>query len=568
MPRSRQPGWVTAVALACIGVWTAIAWLARPGLVYAKLQTDAAVYLAQARHLWYDGSANHIVVGDGMAPIVYAPLAAYLRAPLFGLTSDPDTLVRLVQAQNIVLLVLLGWLSTRYLVAKLPSRASPAWLALPWLLLTATYNPWALNAALPLGDHLYALLTMGALLLGAKQQRDVLGSPGRSRLAVVAAMIALGVAQKFTSLALLPALAAPALRRIVRRSPRKAAALAVLLLAASAGLAWLLLELISFYAQGAWLRYFDGKAPSEVALNTMTNLLVAALPNQIVPNFSYLFHRDFSATHAVLFGDLTHANTLAATIGLGLSATIVTGAWAARRSMLPELVLFVLVTPIYAIVSNSTSRYLASLQPVFVVWLFFGMDACRTRLRTLMPEAETRRRWRRGSTIAACLAVAGGIAAAGPNLIDSFTKRHDYGVAQALGFLDDLARGFTAGRAKLESIAPAGGNALLLYEADDLRWYPIDGVRYVAPELAAGRLCDGRDVYVVHVCDIRNCARLDRVSSTDAQAPTLRGLARIPVYGERASWGRFEIEQLKLADAGVCQTAPRSHAARTRIVVH
>ena len=534
---------VAATALTSVLVWICLAILVDPGLVFAKLQSDAAVYLAQARHLWQEGSANHFTVGDGVEPVNYSPLSAFLRAPLFGITTDPAIIVRMVQAENVILLALLGAVSSAYLAKRLPAEASRGWLAAPWILLTTTYNPWLLNLVLPLADHLYALVTIGALLT-ATSLAQATGKPKPMRVALMISLVVIGALQKFTSLALVPAIAWPLMARRAK-SGRALAAGALCIVVAVSAAAWMGWDLIAFYIRGAQQRYLSQPMVT-VVIDSLTNVVVAALPSQVVPNFAYLFHRDFTATHAVLFSDLRGANALAAILGASISATMAIGAWRCRHSMRPELTLILLVIPVYAIVSNSTGRYLASVQPVFIVFALSGLR----RIAATMPNALRRierLRWHALGGSAAVLVLA--VAAAVPNLMRSFTSRQEAAPGDLKSFFGGLSAGFERGYVFLEGAMATSDSPTLLYEAGDLRWYPIAGARYVAAPLALDRVRAGRTVIVVFACDIRNCSRLSAARNADRGAASLAGVRFAPLYRDAGSWGQFEIERLEAVSA-------------------
>ncbi len=544
-----RPFGLAAVALACVATWIIVAWLVSPGIVYAKLQWDAAVYLAQARHLWTMGSASEIVLGDGLAPIVYSPLTAYVRAPLFGLTDDPATLVRLVQVENVALLALLGCIASLYMALRLPPGASRKWLAAPWIILTLTYNPWALNLVLPLGDHVYAVLTMSVLLLAVEPVAGVRTHGSPWRLVALGILAGLAMVQKFTSLALLPAVLLPYVH-----SSRVARLLLVPVLVTVAVATWLGRGLFAFYIQGAFQRYLDGRSITEIALNTLTNLIVAALPNQIVPNFSYLFHRDFGATHAVLFSDLSSANAMFALLGCALTALIVAGAWIMRRTMSTELIFVLAVVPVYAIVSNSTARYLSSVQPVLLVWLIAALSRyrqawCATPIKAL-PVKLLHSRWSLAAAgvVAACIIVS--------NLTRSFTARRASTLSGTKHFLDSLSTGFERGRNELAKLQRANPDLQLLDQADDIRWYAIAGIGYVSSDRVFTSVCAGRAAYAVFACDIRNCARLSAQLDRERAATALLPFDFESVYRDDASWGRFDIERIRLRRGSVCRLDP------------
>jgi len=288
-------------------------------------------------------------------------------------------------------------------------------------------------------------------------------------------------------------------------------------------------------------------------------LVVAALPNEIVPNFSYLFQRDFSATHAVLFGDLNVSNAPFALLGAAISATIGIGAWRMRQSMRAELLFVLMVMPVYAIVSNSTARYLSSVQPVLMIWLVAALPRrrvtrCPTRLLAA-PAWLLRSRW----GLAAATVLAASVIL--PNLAGSISARRSISLAETLQFLDALNAGFERGRGRLEALRQTYPTISLLHQVDDIRWYAIAGLGYVSPASATARVCAGRPVYAVFVCDIRNCSRLSAQLRKERAGATLDLIDFQSVYRDDDTWGRFDIDRLVPRAGTLCSAVTQPTAS-------
>lgn len=511
-----------AIGLALIAGGAALG----PGLVYAKLQSDAAVYLVQARHLWFEGSAWNFAIADGTPPILYTPVPAYLRAPLFGLAADAGTVVLLVQLQNLVLLGLLGVVSQRYLVRRLPAGASAAWQVAPWLCLALTYNPWIVNLALPMGDHLFALLTMGSVLAFVEAEHRV--AP-RARWLILTSgflMTAVAAVQKVTGAGALGYAAV-----LAGRGGRGRWVLA------AAGVT----ALVTFGLFGGVHRhtfgvgashYLSKRDPALVALDTVLNLVVAAVPNQLVPNFSYLLARDFSATHAVTTAALTGPNLPWLLAGCALTALVAAGAWRERRRLAPELAMLALTVPVYALATNSTSRYLASMQPVFWLLAVAGGQVLTARLPKPGPKT-----W---AAAAAALLVAVGLIAT--NLSRSFSARHAATAADLPDFLRELARTFESGQRDLLARSARQPAPWIVLTNDDIRWYALAGARYLPAAGAAAAACRGEEVYTVFACDARNCERQARRREAEIAA-LAQALQPMAVFDEVGAAGRFRIER-------------------------
>lgn len=529
------PGWIAAA-------FVLISFLeisqVSPGVVFAKLQSDAAVYLVQAKHLWTNGTAWNFPLGEGLPPIVYSPIPAVLRASLFGLTDNAAVLVRLIQLQNVAVLLLLALVSRHYLRLRLAPELQ-GWSYTPFAYIPITYNPWVLNTLLPLGDHLYALMTMGAMvaLLRSEQTAPVAPTSVSQRLLGIA-LTAIATFQKFTGISLLAFTARLWFKRT--HAWRWIAAAAVVegfVLVAGR-------TLFGVYVHTGVTHYFSGRSSLSILIDSVTNLVVAAIPNQILPNFSYLVSRDFTASHAVTADSLTTHNMPWIVIGAALTSIVLHGAYRERLRLQPEILLLLVCVPVYAAATNSTSRYLCSVQPVF--WTLFLSGArplwhtLQARRRLLMPVGGV------VALIYSALVMA--------NISRSFTAAPHAEPAILPGFMRSLGESFQSAQHQLLLMSRQDPDATFVLLDDEIRWYALADVRYISPAVAHEHLCRGMSVFTVFACDARNCPRLDRGYKAATQQSLGPDIAFETVYREATRAANITVSRLRLRDARACST--------------
>lgn len=470
------------------------AWLG-PGLMYAKLQSDSSIYLLQAKILWETGTAWNFSIADGLPNLVYTPIPAYIRAPLFIFDNTGMALTLLVQLQNISILTILAWTSQRYLEIRLPKNTSSAWPAAPWILISLTYQPWLLNVFMPLGDHLFALLSMGTLVLFLEADRQTESSMAKSMAYSGHIMTAVAVIMKSTAIGLFmyALLLFGKKSHPMRRTLPLGGAIVI--------------STLTIYSQlhGQVLstgikHYLTHKSPQDVLADTLTNLTFAALPNQIIPNFSYLLGRDFTSTHAYLASSISLDHTIWLAIGFLITSAIGIGAWRSRHQNLPELILLSVNIPLYALATNSTARYLASIQPIF--WLF--LLSSHTQFEAML------KRHRQKILIATISIILIALPKLTTNMSRSFSALTNTTIGSMPDFLHQLAETFEKGNRTLITVLNNHSNSKIVITNNDSRWAVLASAKFIAVNQAGNAACSGTTLFTVFACDARNCSRLKK----------------------------------------------------------
>jgi hypothetical protein len=243
--------------------------------------------------------------------------------------------------------------------------------------------------------------------------------------------------------------------------------------------------------------------------------------------------RDFTGTHAVGTSAMTVANLPWIVAGLAISGLVLSGAWRERERLAPELLLLATTVAVYAMATNSTSRYLASVQPVFWVLLLAGGAPVWKRLQPF-----------RGLVAAAAAVAALGVGAnMATNITRSFSGLHGARWPELFPFLRDLSTTFEQGQQRVGVLAGASPDTRFVLLADDIRWRAIAGVRFVAAQDAGAAVCAGAPVYVVHACDARNCVRLAHDEQGGRDQLSSQGLVSSPVYTARSAAATFQIDR-------------------------
>ena len=128
-PKS-QPWRIIAYAATAMTVFYGVVLSLIPtNIVITRLHYDPLIYFLQAQYLAAHGTLKGLTFGVGLGPVVYAPIAAYVRAPLFLLFHNVDTLIRVIQIENVILLVGVGILcstSSRTVLAEMADSAVSA----------------------------------------------------------------------------------------------------------------------------------------------------------------------------------------------------------------------------------------------------------------------------------------------------------------------------------------------------------------------------------------------------------------------------------------------------------
>jgi hypothetical protein len=112
----------------------------------------------------------------------------------------------------------------------------------------------------------------------------------------------------------------------------------------------------------------------ESVADWMSSFFFAALPSQIIPNFSYLYASSFhQPAQFIDVSYVTFANVWLLVLGGLISIAIGLGAWLGRRSLLPEIVYVVACAAVVAPVTTSTTRYLTYFEPMLLVFFAYAI---------------------------------------------------------------------------------------------------------------------------------------------------------------------------------------------------
>jgi hypothetical protein len=466
-------------------------WLG-PGLMYAKLQSDSATYLLQAKMLWENGISWNFSLAQGLPQIIYTPVPAFLRAPLFAFDFTPTQLPLVLQLQNLTLLAMLAWVSQQYLAIRLPNSASKKWVSVPWIMIALSYQPWVLNTFMPLGDHLFALMSMASIMFYLKADHAAKIKTAKLLAYCGYLITAIAVIQKSTALGLF----VYAILVFGRKSHSLRRSLV------PGGLI-ILMSLVYFSQLHSYVlsigtgNYLANRTLQAIFADTITNLVFSALPNQIIPNFSYLLTRDAYTTNAYQTSSISINDIPWMALGLAISGAIVFGGWIARYRLLPELALLLVTIPLYALVTNSTARYLASVQPIFWIFLiytFSHFSGFFIKYRYVIVVMIT------------CVLIIT-LPQLATNITRSFTSISNPSIRLMPNFLRELAITFNNGKNELAVIIREKPNSQILLINEDFRWAALIGANYLSVDLARKAVCNGASVITVFACDARNCSR-------------------------------------------------------------
>ena len=487
------------IAISC-GVFCAIILFAiffvDPAFFYPRLQTDPLNYYLKADALVNSGTtAARWAVNQ--RPFAYAAMPGLLRAPVLFFFNDFDDQLRGIQILNIPILTILAIMSAYILSWTQPARRH--WMVIVFSFLFILLSPvWIANIFLPLADAPFAAFSTGAVLVAMSlicSPVPAFRRPGMLALFAVLFIVASSV--RFTGPAVLAFAAALSRGRwnfthLSRRNKTFIWAGAVATIGA----------LLAFNMQAILGRYliepfiFIVKGDK---LGMILNVLAVALPSQVIPTFTLGF---VHPPNAGLF-----AMNLASTIpdaawmfvGLSISLIIIIGALQARRTLLPEIVYFLVPLPVLGLMMPSTTRYLMSFQPF--IWIFFYLGLVRvTRRHRGLIERILRQR----VAVAASLLLAiGGFAGLRIWKLAGTASEKVLAVSvnQAPQYISGVSSTFRGLRSYLETL-PRDRTLLIGDRGAVGRWTLITGLPYYAPDSALSNVARTKDVYMLAECGI------------------------------------------------------------------
>jgi hypothetical protein len=337
-----------------------------PAFFYPRLSADPLLYylkglaFAETGHTTARAAVNR-------PPFEYVALPGVLRVPFMLAFNEFDHQLRAIQLSNILLLAITATMYAYILSWAIPRRWH--WLAIGWSFGFMLLSPdWVSNVFAPLADAPYAAFSIGFLILATRvlcADRAVTSRPWAILSGAV--LFTLAFLVKFTAPFLL---AHSALLAWGRRTlhPVRRGAIQLLSGAAAVGVAiliafsWNTLSIRYLYLPFLFLR--------KASLFDITeNLLVSALPSQIIPAFNLGFARQgIDDRYHVAFGTSPGAMVLMV-IGIAISATILSGMVRYRNRLTPEITYCLISISALMLIIPSTARYLMPYQPL--LWIFF-----------------------------------------------------------------------------------------------------------------------------------------------------------------------------------------------------
>jgi hypothetical protein len=243
------------------------------------------------------------------------------------------------------------------------------WLAVGWSFGFMLLSPdWVSNVFLPLADAPYAVFSIGFLILATRvicAERPLTSRP--SIILSGAILFTLAFLVKFTAPFMLAhsAVLASGRRRL---RPVRQHVFQAWVGAAVAGVAVLIaLSWKTFTARYLYLPFLFLRKASLFGI--LENLLVSALPSQIIPAFNVGFpHQGINDRYHVGFAT-SPATVVLLSLGLAISATVFAGMVRYRNRFTPEMVYCLISMSILMLIIPSAARYLMPYQPL--LWIFF-----------------------------------------------------------------------------------------------------------------------------------------------------------------------------------------------------
>jgi hypothetical protein len=465
-----------------------------PAFFYPRLQTDPLNYWLKAKSLVENGNtAARWAVN--IPPFNYAAMPGILRAPLMAMFTDFDDQLRAIQILNIPLVGLVALLSAYILSWAVP--AGKHWMTIGFAFAFTLLDPvWVNNIFLPLVDAPYALFTLIAIVISV---RLVCSTP-RVRdqpllLAVYVVVFLIAFLLRFTApVVFLFPIALLVGRRAAGPISRKRIAIASLLVVVALAL---MIQLNADAIFGRYASELIGYARNAEKGGMLLNLLGAAIPAQILPNFMQGFVHPpiFYYYYAVFFSSRAQAAWLM--FGLLICAVATIGAWRGRKRFLPEILYFLGSAPIFALMMPSTVRYLKPYQPFLWIFFYVGAAFLYERYRASIP-SRMRSRAFGLAFVAVAAAMVVGIRAWRFGGTAS-EKKFAVTVARAPQYVTDVSRTFRGLRGYIESLPR--DRALLVSDRGSMgRWKAIAGHDYYYPDTTMRRIAADKELYLVVEC--------------------------------------------------------------------
>lgn len=480
---------------------------------YSLMNNDPLYYYF---HAWYLFHQHTTVIrfAENLKPFYYVGLPGYIRIPILALSNKFAVQLRIIQVSNIITVLLVGILTSYLMHVCVPRIANGLSIPITFgmLLMSSTVE---YNVFLPMGDMLFAIFTCGTII-AIRSAHDLKNNRRlRITLILVSILLPLAVAVKYLAL-LIPVYGflcwIPAIDRKHIKGLIAFAVLGCVLLLCCCSLFW---ETIFAYAT-TWLhrisvtRWYDW----------ILNLLTISIPSVIIPPFYYLYSRKLTVSY-LTYNWLSSLRDVMVEIGGGIVTGIVMiGMYKARKALMPEIVLIVLVVPIVSPITTSTIRYFQTFQYLMVAFFCTGVISL---LLSMGLFRNGRRSWGVLSVtvLLAVMMVTKGAGVLRRNLSSiSEAKKTMESVSSTYRNLDRYLGSLDANR------------SYVLYFAPETRlsgkWQVLRGLRYIAPDASLPKLSAKYDVYVVFDHNLKRSTR-----SVEEDNEDLASLSR---------WGKFRLD--------------------------
>ncbi len=489
-----------------------------PAFFYPRLQTDPLNYWLKAKSLVETGhtSAQWAV---NIPPFSYAAMPGVIRAPFLVLFRDFDDQLRAIQVLNILVVGSVALLSA-YVLSWIHPVRRHRWVIAFAFAFTVLNPIWIANIFLLLVDAPYAAFTLAALILS---MRIICSDKPFTRrpLAVLSCAILFVVAflLRFTAPVLL-VYAAVLWRGKHANAPlfnRKT-------ILALAGVTLAVVLLIALNADaifGRYLREPIGFARKGEKIGMILNVLGAAIPAQILPNFMQGFiYPPIEGYYQTTFFAVP-AQTAWLGVGLVLGVTTLIGMWQSRDKFLPEILYFLAALPVLGLMMPSTARYLKTYQAF--IWIFFYMGAAFlfNRYRNRTP-VFLRSRAAAAIGVSSVLIVVIGIRA-WRFVGTASEKKFAVSAMSAPRYVSDVAAAFRGLRGFVETL-PADRTLLVSERGSMGRWKAISNRNYYYPDSAMAGVLAHKDLYL-----LIECGTMEGCQSWDAWLSRME--AHVSKYG-------------------------------------
>ncbi len=471
----------------------AVVFSVDPAFFYPRLQTDPLRYLMKA-HAFIETGSTSAQAAVNIPPFLYAALPGVMRAPLMMAFSDFDDQWRAIEATNVIFAAIVALESAYIFSWSLPRKRH--WMAIALAFAFAAIAPWwVANVLYPLADAPYAACTLGALILLRSivtSQKPIASHVGE--IILFAVLFVLAFLFRFSAPVILVFGGTLAYGRWSRANlSRRAKSLLV-------GLPVIAVTALVFFNReaifGRYLNdpmWFIRKADDGLLV---LNIFASAIPSQIVPAFNLGFSRPPVIGPMNMAFATTPLDLVWTLVGIGVSATVIFGAWRSRHKFLPELFYVLAPLPLLAPIVPSVARYLASYQPFYWIFFYAGMSAV---LAPVIVRIRAPRRVAMVFGAAFCLAVLALGAMRLRKVVGTANPAQAVSVLRAPAYVAGVAGPFRSLREFIETLPP-DRTLLIGAGATTGRWMVISGRQYYVPDDNLASVVRSKDVYLLAEC--------------------------------------------------------------------